>query len=86
MGQFEADLVRFERAGDWAAQWKMNRSLALGMRPVRLPTMQSIRGPAEAFAEIGSHLVLDPRARKILVTQIYRAYFDANVFGRQKRD
>jgi len=31
---------------------------------VRLPSMQSIRGSGEAFAEIGSHLIL--RARTYL--------------------
>lgn len=55
------------------------------MRPIRVPTMQSIRSPAEAFAEIGSHLVLDQNARKYLPSEL-TAYFDANVFLCQARE
>jgi hypothetical protein len=54
---------------------RANRALALGMDPVRGPTMQSFQSPAEAFAEIGSHLVLDPRARTYLPRETV-AYFD----------
>jgi hypothetical protein len=80
--RFDKDLARFERAGDYAAQWRLNRSLALSTRPIRVPTMQSIRGPAEAFAEIGSHLILDQKARQYLPHDL-TTYFDAHVFIRQ---
>ena len=67
-----------ESPGDWERLWRANRSLALGMKPVRVPTMGSIRSPAEAFAEIGSHLILDPRARTYLPRETV-AYFDERV-------
>ncbi len=77
--RFDNELVRLEQAGEWAAQWRLNRTLALAMRPIRVPSMQSIRGPAEAFAEIGSHLILDPNARTYLPRRVTN-YFDTNVF------
>ena len=77
--RFDKDLASFEKSGDWEAEWRINRTLALGMRPVRVPTMQSIRSPAEAFAEVGSHLILDQAARRYLPSDLV-AYFDANVF------
>jgi hypothetical protein len=83
--RFDDDLARFEQSSSWAAQWRLNQTLALGMRPIRVPTMQSIRSPAEAFAEIGSHLILDQNARKYLPSKL-TAYFDANVFLRQARE
>jgi hypothetical protein len=78
--RFDRELAAFERAGDWAAQWRLNRDLALRMRPTRVPTMHSIRGPAEAFADIASHLILDPNARKYLPS-LYASYFDSKVFA-----
>jgi hypothetical protein len=80
--RFDKDLACFEKSGDWQAQWRINRTLALGMRPVRVPTLQSIRSPAEAFAEVGSHLILDRTARTYLPTGL-ADYFDAKVFVSQ---
>jgi hypothetical protein len=82
LSRFHKDLASFEKSGDWQAQWRINRTLALGMRPVRVPTMQSIRSPTEAFAEVGSHLILDRMARKYLPTGLAE-YFDAKVFVNQ---
>ena len=80
MAEFGREVARFEQAADLASVRRLNRRLALEMRPVRMPTMQSARSPAEAFAEIGSHLILDPGARNYLPRSIV-AYFDAQVFA-----
>jgi len=66
------------------AAMNLNR-LALQMRPIRVPTMESIRNPTEAFAEIGSHLVLDRRARTYLPASVSQ-YFDDRVFAESARD
>ena len=78
--RFDKELLALERSGDAAGQWRLNRSLALNMRPTRVPAMHSIRSPAEAFADIASHLILDPNARTYLPRQ-YASYFDSNVFA-----
>jgi hypothetical protein len=75
---FSAQYRRLADKGDWAGIWRANRSLALSMRPVRVPSMMSVRSPAEAFAEIGAHLILDPRARTYLPPETV-AYFDAYI-------
>ena len=82
--RFDKELPDLERMGDWAGQWQLNRTLALAMRPIRIPSMQSIRSPAEAFAEIGSHLILDHKARTYLPRRVVE-YFSANVFLRLSR-
>ena len=64
LSEYDAELKRLEQTQDFVGQNHMNRRLALGLRPVRVPSIQSLRGPGEAFAEIGSHLILDPAARK----------------------
>jgi hypothetical protein len=53
--------------------------IVLKLRPTRVPSIQATRSPAEAFAEIGAHLVLDPKARAYLPAEIV-AYFDREVF------
>jgi hypothetical protein len=58
---------------------RVNRSLALKLRPTRVPSIRATRSPAEAFAEIGAHLVLDPKARTYLPADIVD-YFDRHVF------
>lgn len=77
--QFSDQFAKLGRSGDWERIWRINRSLALQMRPVRVPTMGSIRSPAEAFAEIGSHLVLDGRARGYLLPAVV-TFFEKHVF------
>lgn len=67
-------------ADDHKAMRAFNREAALGMRPVRIPSMQATRSPAEAFAEIGSHLILDPRARMYLPREVV-SYFESVVFA-----
>jgi hypothetical protein len=42
--------------------------------------IQAARSPAEAFAEIGSHLILDPLARRYLPLELVN-YFDTRVFS-----
>jgi hypothetical protein len=74
--QFKELLKSRDAIGLWAA----NRRFALNMRPVRVPSIQSARSPGEAFAEIGSHLVLVPRARKYLPSELV-TYFDREVFS-----
>ena len=59
---FDNELLRMEQAGGSREEPYLNLRLAMALRPVRFPTMQSTRSPAEAFAELGSHLVLDPGA------------------------
>jgi hypothetical protein len=68
------------RAGDRSVDvLALNRSLALKLRPTRVPSLYATYSPAEAFAEIGAHLVLDPNARTYLPGDIV-AYFDREVF------
>jgi hypothetical protein len=68
------------RAGDRSVDVeRVNRSLALKLRPTRVPSIRATRSPAEAFAEIGAHLVLDPKARTYLPADIVD-YFDRHVF------
>jgi hypothetical protein len=81
---WDTELRRLETEHDYAAEWRLNRSLALRMRPVRVPTMRSISSPAEAFAEIGSHLILEPAARSYLARPVV-AFFDTRVFPKVRR-
>jgi hypothetical protein len=62
--------------------WRVTRSFALQMRPVRVPSMQSLQSPAEAFADIGSHLVLDPRSRSYLRAEVV-TWFEKHVLATQ---
>jgi hypothetical protein len=72
--------VERARAGDRSVDVeRVNRSLALKLRPRRVPSIRATRSPAEAFAEIGAHLVLDPKARTYLPADIVD-YFDRHVF------
>ncbi len=80
MAQFDKELARVRSLGSHVAELRINRQFALDMRPVGLPTMQARKSPSEAFAEIGSHLILDPGARKYLPEPIVRL-FDERVFG-----
>jgi hypothetical protein len=79
--RFNQEFTRFEAAGDFVGGWRLGRAAALNMLPVRVPTIQATVRPAEAFAEIGAILVLDPNARTYLPRALV-AYFDANVFRR----
>jgi hypothetical protein len=79
--RWDTELPRLEQAGDILELNRLNRKLALDLRPVRVPALTSIRGPAEAFADVGSHLILDDNARTYLPKALV-AYFDANVFRR----
>ncbi|HEU4935334.1 MAG TPA: hypothetical protein VFT39_02695 [Vicinamibacterales bacterium] len=73
------------RAGDRSVDvLRLDRSLALKLRPTRVPSLRATRNPAEAFAEIGAHLVLDPRARRYLPADIV-SYFDRQIFVRRTR-
>ncbi len=66
LSQWEAIIPRLERTEAYVEERRLNRRLAMDQRPIRIPTMDCIRGPAEAFAEIGSHLILDDHAAKYL--------------------
>ena len=73
-------VVERAQAGDRSVDVSsLNRSLALKLRPRRVPSIRATRNPAEAFAEIGAHLVLDPKARAYLPADTV-AYFDREVF------
>src|SRR5262245_10640577 len=66
-----ADQVNIERAqlngeGRYEAAWQASRSFALITMRGRFPSVQSLDGYREAFAEFGAHLVLDPNARRRL--------------------
>ena len=76
--EFNRQIVKLARLNDRAGMWRANRRFALSMKPVRLPTMSAVRGPGEAFAEIGAHLILEDRARQYLPKEVV-AYFDRNV-------
>jgi hypothetical protein len=75
------EYVRTQRIVDLADEWRLSRRFALSMRPIRVPTARSTDNPAEAFASIGAHLILDPKARTYLPREVV-GYFDTKVFGR----
>jgi len=77
--RFNQDFARLEAAGDFKGEWRLGRATAMNMRPIRVPTIQATARPAEAFAEIGAILILDPGARKYLPHALV-AYFDRAVF------
>jgi hypothetical protein len=77
--RWDREVQALEKSGDVVTQRHLNRRLALNLKPIRFPTMSYVRGPAEAFAEIGSHLILDPNARNYLPDDLV-AYFDRHVF------
>lgn len=81
LARFNQEFAPLEMAGDFMAEWRLGRDAAMDMRPVRVPTIQATVRPAEAFAEIGAMLVLDPNARKYLPRDLV-AYFDRHVFRR----
>ena len=70
LSQWAAVIPRLERIEAYVEQRRLNRRLAMDQRPIRIPTMECIRGPAEAFAEIGSHLILDDNAPKYLPSSV----------------
>ncbi len=70
LSQWAAVIPRLENTEAYVEQRRLNRRLAMNQRPIRIPTMDCIRGPAEAFAEIGSHLVLDDHAAKYLPSSV----------------
>lgn len=80
MTEFNRKFAALEKRGDWASQGRLDRMMALRMRPIRVPSMLSIRMPREALAEIGAHLVLDPKARHYLPADLI-AYYETNVFA-----
>jgi hypothetical protein len=75
------DAITRVPAGNRGEQWRTSRSFALQMRPIRIPSMQSLHRPVEAFSDIGSHLILDRRARRYLPAPVV-AYFDQRVLSR----
>jgi hypothetical protein len=79
--RYNDEFARLDVVGDFMAKWRLGRSTALNMRPIRVPTIHATARPTEAFAEIGAILVLDPNARKYLPRDLV-VYFDRNVFGR----
>jgi hypothetical protein len=81
MLRFEKMQPILESKHDVAGLSRLNRQLALARRPVRVPSMRAVTNPAEAFAEIGSHLIIDARARRYLRKDLVR-YFDERVFGK----
>jgi hypothetical protein len=81
LARYNDEFERLDAAGDFMAKWRLGRSTALNMRPIRVPTIHATARPTEAFAEIGAILILDPKARKYLPRDLV-VYFDRNVFGR----
>jgi hypothetical protein len=78
---FDNELLRMEQSRSFREEPYLNRRLAMALQPVQYPTMQATRSPAEAFAEIGSHLILDPRAREYLPPKVVE-FFSMRVFAR----
>ena len=70
LSQWAAVIPRLENTEAYVEQRRLNRRLAMDQRPIRIPTMDCIRGPAEAFAEIGSHLILDDNAPRYLPSSV----------------
>lgn len=81
LSRFNQEFAELDAGGNFMAKWRLGRSTAMTMRPVRVPTIQATARPTEAFAEIGAMLVLDPNARNYLPRSLV-AYFDTRVFRR----
>jgi hypothetical protein len=62
----------------YADAWARDRSFATSL-PVPVPRLQSLVTPAESFADILAHLILDPTAREYLQPQVVQ-WFEKNVF------
>lgn len=76
LNEWDRELPLLEAKGAFLEQRRLNRALAQRMPGQRLPTLDSIRGPAEAFAEIGSHIVLDRNAPKYLSAEMIQYFKD----------
>jgi hypothetical protein len=64
---------------DPLSEHEQSRNYALGLSR-GFPSMDSLQNPAEAFAEIGSYLILDSRARTYMKPAVIE-YFEASVFA-----
>ena len=78
------DSKQAEQTGEFVALERLIRRRARQMMPVRIPSMRAARSPSEAFAEIGSHLVLDPGAKRYLSRPIVR-FFESEIFSDKPR-
>jgi hypothetical protein len=74
--EWEQQLPLLEAKGDVVGLHRLNRRLARQMQNHPIPTLACIRGPAEAFAEIGSHIVLDPNAPRYLPNALIQFFMD----------
>jgi hypothetical protein len=63
--------------GRYADAWDADRAFATSLA-VPLPRMQALASPAETFADVLSHLVLDPTAREYLAPATL-AWFDRHI-------
>ena len=79
--RWETERVTLEQRQDYRSLRRLNRELAINARSIGLPSMQAVRSPAEAFAEIGSYLVIDEAAAKHLPDEIV-TLFQREVFDR----
>jgi hypothetical protein len=73
-----ADTVTLYARGRYGEAWTRDRSFATAMA-FPLPTIQSLVGPGETFADILAHLILDSRASTYLKPHVV-AWFETNVF------
>ena len=78
-----ADQVNVERErlngeGRYEAAWQASRTFGVVTMRGRFPTVQTLDGYREAFAEFGAHLVLDPKARRRLEPRVI-LYFERAV-------
>lgn len=73
-----ADTVTLYARGRYAEAWTRDRAFATAL-PVAVPRLQSLVTPAESFADILAHLILDPSAREYLQPKMV-AWFEQHVF------
>jgi hypothetical protein len=73
-----AETVTLYARERYAEAWTRDRAFATSL-PVPLPRLQSLVTPAESFADILAHLILDPTAREYLQPEVVR-WFEGHVF------
>jgi hypothetical protein len=64
-------------SGQIEAAWNLDRS---GGMKIGLPTLAAAQSPRESFAEIGSHLLLDPKGTRRMLRSELVQFFEDRVF------
>ena len=76
-GVFAESLTLYGR-GRYGEAWTRDRTFATSLT-FPLPTIQSLAGPSESYADILAHLIVDSRATAYLNRDVV-AWFEGNVF------